>query len=98
MPINFDKALCAFPEHLSLYGKRSTLLASNLANADTPGFRARDLAPFDPGQHRGLAGRTGTVCRKRRALSVNPDFPEWQIPRLALGDKRRVVNVLIQRV
>jgi flagellar basal-body rod protein FlgB len=43
MPINFDKALGAFPEHLSLYGKRSSLLASNLANADTPGFKARDI-------------------------------------------------------
>ena len=43
MPINIDKALGAFPEHLSLYGKRSSLLASNLANADTPGFKAKDM-------------------------------------------------------
>jgi len=43
MPINIDKALGAFPEHLSLYDKRSALLASNLANADTPGFKARDI-------------------------------------------------------
>lgn len=43
MPINIDKALGALPEHLSLYGKRSSLLASNLANADTPGFKARDI-------------------------------------------------------
>jgi flagellar basal-body rod protein FlgB len=43
MPINIDKALGALPEHLSLYGKRSSLLASNLANADTPGLKARDI-------------------------------------------------------
>lgn len=43
MPINIDKALGSLPEHLSVYGKRSTVLASNIANADTPGFKARDL-------------------------------------------------------
>jgi len=43
MPISIDKALGEFPDHLSLYGKRSSLLASNLANADTPGYKARDI-------------------------------------------------------
>ena len=43
MPISIDKALGALPDHLSLYGRRSNLLASNLANADTPGFKARDV-------------------------------------------------------
>jgi flagellar basal-body rod protein FlgB len=43
MPINIDQALGALPEHLRVYGKRSTLLASNLANADTPGYKARDI-------------------------------------------------------
>ena len=43
MPINFDKALGNLPENLKLYGERSSLLASNLANSDTPGFKARDI-------------------------------------------------------
>lgn len=43
MPISFDKALGSFPEHLKLYGERSSLLASNIANADTPGFKAKDI-------------------------------------------------------
>jgi len=43
MPITFDKALGNLPQHLSVYGQRSELLASNLANADTPGFKARDI-------------------------------------------------------
>jgi flagellar basal-body rod protein FlgB len=43
MAISFDKALGNLPEHLALYGKRSGLLASNIANADTPGFKARDI-------------------------------------------------------
>ena len=43
MAIGFDKALGSFPAHLSLYGERSSLIAANIANADTPGFKARDI-------------------------------------------------------
>ena len=43
MAISFDKALGDLPSHLSLYGERSGLLAANIANADTPGFKARDI-------------------------------------------------------
>jgi flagellar basal-body rod protein FlgB len=43
MAISFDKALGNFPAHLSLYGERSSLLAANIANADTPRFKARDI-------------------------------------------------------
>jgi flagellar basal-body rod protein FlgB len=43
MAISFDKALGGFPGHLSLYGQRSSQLAANIANADTPGFKARDI-------------------------------------------------------
>ncbi len=43
MSISIDKAMGSLPDHLSVYGKRSTLLASNIANADTPGFKARDV-------------------------------------------------------
>ncbi len=43
MAINFDKALGVHPQALILREKRSEVLASNLANADTPGYKARDL-------------------------------------------------------
>ena len=43
MPISIDKALGDLPAHLSVYGQRSSLLASNIANADTPGYKARDI-------------------------------------------------------
>jgi len=43
MAISFDKALGNIPGNLKLYAERSSLLASNLANADTPGFKARDI-------------------------------------------------------
>ena len=43
MAISFDKALGNLPEDLGLYARRSTVLASNIANADTPGYKARDV-------------------------------------------------------
>lgn len=43
MAINFDNALGIHPQALALREKRSEVLASNLANADTPGYKARDL-------------------------------------------------------
>lgn len=43
MAINFDNALGIHPQALMLREKRSELLASNLANADTPDYKARDL-------------------------------------------------------
>ncbi len=43
MIISFDKALGIHTQALLLRERRSAVLAANLANADTPGFKARDL-------------------------------------------------------
>lgn len=42
MAINFDKALGVHPYALQARVQRSEILASNLANVDTPGYLARD--------------------------------------------------------
>ena len=42
MAINFDKALGIHPYALQARVQRSEILASNLANVDTPGYLARD--------------------------------------------------------
>lgn len=43
MAINFDNALGIHQQALVLREKRGELLAANLANADTPDYKARDL-------------------------------------------------------
>jgi flagellar basal-body rod protein FlgB len=43
MAINLDQALGIHPQALSIRERRSEMLAANLANADTPGYKARDL-------------------------------------------------------
>jgi flagellar basal-body rod protein FlgB len=43
MPISFDNILGIHERALMLRARRSEVLASNLANADTPGYKARDI-------------------------------------------------------
>ena len=43
MSISFEKAFSNHADALRLRGQRMELLASNLANADTPGFKAKDI-------------------------------------------------------
>ncbi|MCI0653250.1 MAG: flagellar basal body rod protein FlgB [Methylococcaceae bacterium] len=43
MSISFDTAFGNHTQALRLHGKRMELLAANLANADTPGFKAKDI-------------------------------------------------------
>jgi flagellar basal-body rod protein FlgB len=43
MPLSIDSVLGPLPEALSLRSRRTEILASNLANEDTPGYKARDI-------------------------------------------------------
>lgn len=43
MPISFDSALGIHQQALALRSQRAEMLASNIANADTPGYKARDI-------------------------------------------------------
>lgn len=43
MAISFDKALGIHEQALMARSQRAEVLANNLANADTPGFKARDV-------------------------------------------------------
>lgn len=43
MPISLDSALGIHAQALLLRSRRAELLAENIANADTPGYKARDL-------------------------------------------------------
>lgn len=43
MAISFDRALGIHESALKFRGQRAAVLADNLANADTPNFKARDI-------------------------------------------------------
>lgn len=43
MAINFDKALGIHEQALMVRAQRNEIIATNLANADTPNYKARDI-------------------------------------------------------
>jgi flagellar basal-body rod protein FlgB len=43
MPLNLDTYLGVDQDALKLYGQRTAVLANNIANADTPNFKAQDI-------------------------------------------------------
>ena len=49
----FDNALGISPQVLALRSQRMNLLSANIANAETPNYKARDIefpSGYDPGQ------------------------------------------------
>ena len=47
MPISFERAFSVHDDALLLRGRRSSILAANIANADTPNYKARDIVFAD---------------------------------------------------
>lgn len=79
-----DALLEFYSEALAARARRQQLLASNIANADTPGYRARDLdfAALLRDQSNGM-----TLARTRaghRAVAMRPREPEFVVYRVPL--------------
>ncbi len=78
MPFSINQAFGIFPQALQLESKRAELLASNIANADTPGYKARDVnfkAALQAAQGQGgnlPLTRTNPEHMEPAALSSNP--------------------------
>lgn len=64
MRIGFDNALGPTVDALKLRGERTELIASNIANADTPNFKARDV------DFEGLLGEALTAGTQRTTTLV----------------------------
>jgi len=43
MPINFDKALGSHEQALMIQARRASVISSNIVNADTPNYKAKDI-------------------------------------------------------
>lgn len=62
MAISFDKALGIHPDALILRARRAEVLANNIANADTPNYKARDF-DFQAVLEGKMAGETLPLVR-----------------------------------
>lgn len=77
MAINFQQALGAYEAALRLRSQRAEVLSSNLANADTPNFKARDFdfhAALDSAMA-GKAGGSGMNLTQNRHLEAGGSGP-----------------------
>jgi len=87
MAISFDNAFGLHPDALLIRDKRSQVLAENIANADTPGYKAKDMdfqTALSGAQSRqsGSLGRTDpkhfeiSTARHSEAQYRNPNQPD----------------------
>ncbi len=80
--MSIDSALGVSPQVLALRAQRTELLSANIANKDTPGFKARDI-DFAAAM-REAAGAQGEMTRTHaKHLSANgsdPASPMYRIP------------------
>ena len=89
MSLNFNTALDVHPQALLLREKRGEVLAANLANADTPDYKAQDL-DFKSVFKQNLAGRavsmertqTGHIAAQTTVLGADLKYRNPQQPSL----------------
>ena len=75
MPLSLDTYLGVHQDALRLYGRRTAVLANNLANADTPGFKAQDLdfkSLLGAGAGAGTSGALPLAATHAVHLSTTP--------------------------
>ena len=100
MAINFDKALGIHPQGMLLREKRAELLASNIANADTPGYKARDM-DFQKAMMQAAKNQHGGITQTNsKHLSSTGSLPEnygyRQVNQTDTGDGN-TVDVQVER-
>jgi flagellar basal-body rod protein FlgB len=65
MPISLDSYLGVSPKALQVYGQRTGVLANNIANADTPNFKAQDV------DFRSVLGATSGASTTQQPLALS---------------------------
>ncbi len=75
MPLNLDAYLGVHQDALKVYGQRTEVLATNLANADTPNYRARDV-DFRSALAAAGASQSGMQLTATNAAHVTTDAPD----------------------
>lgn len=68
MMASLDQHLSVISQAMNMRTQRHQVLASNIANADTPGYKARDFS-FEAAMKTAVAGRTGGGVSLARTAS-----------------------------
>jgi len=87
MAISFEKAFGLHPEAMLVRDRRAQVLSENIANADTPGYKARDI-DFQQAMKLAQSHQSGSIQRtndkhfdipstlRQDTLYRNPDQPD----------------------
>ncbi|HEX5793450.1 MAG TPA: flagellar basal body rod protein FlgB [Rheinheimera sp.] len=87
MAISFEKAFGLHPEAMLVRDRRAQVLAENIANADTPGYKAKDI-DFQQALNNARARQSGAMVRtheqhfnisiaaRQETMFRNPDQPD----------------------
>ncbi len=80
MPLSIDNTIDVHTRALRLQARRAELLGANLANADTPGYKARDI-DFRAAMAAAAEGAGGGPLAVTRAGHIQPEgfAPEGEI-------------------
>lgn len=77
--MNFDDAFGIHPRALLLRSQRAEVIAANLANADTPGYKARDF-DFQKALNQEMQGLVRVHTTHQRHIQPDPGLvPEAQM-------------------
>ena len=71
MPFNFDKVLGSHEKALMIQSRRMSLLATNISNSDTPGYKARDI-DFESALKQAQSGNAG-LLKTTQAGHIQPE-------------------------
>ena len=88
MPLNLDAYIGVHAAALKLRGERTELLARNLANADTPGYKARDI-DFESALKSAGSGKAAAAALKYRvplAPSLDGNTVDVQLEQAAFAE------------
>ncbi len=100
MAINFEKAFGLHPQGMVLRAKRAEVIASNIANADTPGYKAKGmdfqkaLAQASKKQQMGMSRTNEKHFDVRATLN---DGLEFRIPNQPDTGDGNTVDVQVER-
>ncbi len=100
MAINFDKAFGLHPQGMVLRAKRAEVIASNIANADTPGYKAKGM-DFQKAMEQASAkqqmGMSRTNEKHFDVRTGSNDGLEYRIPNQPDTGDGNTVDVQVER-
>lgn len=100
MAINFDKAFGLHPQGMILRAKRAEVIASNIANADTPGYKAKGM-DFQKALAQASMKQQSSISRTHeKHFDINTqinDGLEYRIPNQPDTGDGNTVDVQVER-